>query len=344
MAAKTKKEEMPVIERLIQRGAALLDQRETDKLNKIDRSKYVTGSEAGKCIRQLWYTKHQPEKAEEQKWGYARRGKAVERFVVETMLAANAPLMYAGNEQRSIADDELGLSSTPDGVLNYDDVWYPVEIKSIDPRTNTSKLPKAEHVVQLDVAIGLISKHLKPKNVRCSSGILIYVDASNFDIVHQFEVKHDPGTMKRLSDRARRVMKTRSPEPLDREGVRAGDCKFCPFTKVCGVSADELSSRAAPARAAGNSNFADAAVEMVAVKEQIAKLEAAEADLKETLKQELLKRKVSTLTASGVSVTLSVTAGRKSLDRKAVEKAGIDLSPFETVGKPSERLEVKRVG
>ena len=41
------------------------------------------------------------------------------------------------------------------------------------------------------------------------------------------------------------------------------------------------------------------------------------------------------------SVTWFPVKGRLSLDRKAVEAAGIDLSPFETPGDPGERLTIK---
>jgi hypothetical protein len=44
-----------------------------------------------------------------------------------------------------------------------------------------------------------------------------------------------------------------------------------------------------------------------------------------------------------IEVSMSLTKGRASLDRKAVAAAGIDLTPFEKVGAPVERLNVKRV-
>ncbi|CAK0767864.1 hypothetical protein WCLP8_4170006 [uncultured Gammaproteobacteria bacterium] len=42
----------------------------------------------------------------------------------------------------------------------------------------------------------------------------------------------------------------------------------------------------------------------------------------------------------GFSVSWSPVKGRKSLDRKAAEKAGLDLSPYEREGDPSERLTI----
>jgi len=44
-----------------------------------------------------------------------------------------------------------------------------------------------------------------------------------------------------------------------------------------------------------------------------------------------------------IEVSMSLAKGRASLDRKAVAAAGIDLTPFEKIGAPVERLSVKRV-
>ncbi len=74
----------------------------------------------------------------------------------------------------------------------------------------------------------------------------------------------------------------------------------------------------------------------------------AEADAKtklagasERIKAELAKKKTDKADVDGRLVSVSTSAGRKSLDRKAVEAAGIDLTPFEKVGAPSTRLTVK---
>ena len=52
---------------------------------------------------------------------------------------------------------------------------------------------------------------------------------------------------------------------------------------------------------------------------------------------------VGPMIVGNIEVSMSLTKGRASLDRKAVAAAGIDLTPFEKVGAPVERLNVKRV-
>ena len=55
------------------------------------------------------------------------------------------------------------------------------------------------------------------------------------------------------------------------------------------------------------------------------------------LLRELGTRKV---TGDGFSISWFPVKGRKSLDRKAAERAGIDLTPFDREGDPSERLTI----
>ena len=65
--------------------------------------------------------------------------------------------------------------------------------------------------------------------------------------------------------------------------------------------------------------------------------------LREDIIAGLGKRGQTEIMVGNISVELRTMSGRKSLDRKAVKKAGIDLAPFETVGAPFERLTLKRI-
>jgi hypothetical protein len=72
-------------------------------------------------------------------------------------------------------------------------------------------------------------------------------------------------------------------------------------------------------------------------------LKAEQDSLKEDLKGELALRGTDKLIAGDIEVSIKQAKGRASLNRKAVAAAGIDLSPYETVGVPSERLTVQRI-
>ena len=86
-----------------------------------------------------------------------------------------------------------------------------------------------------------------------------------------------------------------------------------------------------------------AATRYMEIKDTEDALKTEKANLAEIIKNELHSRSVNKGIVGDIEVSLSVSKGRASLDRKAVAAAGIDLSPFEKVGAPSERLTLKRV-
>ena len=306
-----------------------------------DRQKYLNSSEAGWCIRRIWYSKHQPELAEPQQWGYARRGSHGEHYVVDSLLAANVPLIIAGDGQVSLQDEKRKLSCSPDGVFAYeeDKEWIGCEIKTIDPRTNRDNLPKAEHKTQFDLAMNLLIDHMKPTGFKLSRGLLIYMDASNFDDIIQFEIKVDPSTPDRLAKKASKIFRTKDVSVLDREGKRAGgkECKLCAFKKACGVDIEDTTNRK---RANKGSRFDVSVMQYMEIKAAEDLLKVQKADCAENIKGELQSRGIRKAIVGNIEVSLASVNGRRSLDKKAVARAGIDLSPFETIGAPSERLNV----
>ena len=111
----------------ILRGADVIDARKTWS---VDRSKYLNASEALSCVRKQWFSKHEPSTAAED-WGFARRGTHGEKYVVEMLRASGLELMFAGEDQQSVADEELMISATPDGVLfNASGAHTALEIKT----------------------------------------------------------------------------------------------------------------------------------------------------------------------------------------------------------------------
>jgi len=317
------------------RGRSII---EDGRVFNIDRSKYMNASEAGGCIRKQWYDKHEPKLRAPEDLGYAWRGQAGEHYMIESLLQANVPLAIHG-EQHSIADDETRIAATPDDVITYDDEWIPLEIKTIDPRTNRRNLPRDAHVTQLKIAMALVDQYHDNPGIK--RGLLVYMDASNFNDIVQFEIEFDAGILERLAPRARKILNTKKVDNLDREGKANGDCKYCPFTEACGVDVADTKTKSGRGNK-GTSLDASAGV-YIELKESIAEMKATQDVVKEDLKRELKRRKTNEITVGGIEVKLTETAGRASLDKKAAKKAGIDLSPFESVGAPGERLDVNRV-
>lgn len=337
------------------RGSDAIDARE-DKFP-YDRNKFMNASEAGSCIRKQWFSKRGKYTAGVvEDWGFARRGKNAERYVVECLKAANVPVMLAGAEQYSFFKGQI--SGTPDGVLLLDEdkMFVPFEIKSIDPRTNTAKLPKPEHVLQLQINMALLREgqshtdefmmDLKPKGWTDSVGLLLYIDASNYNQMYQFEIKADSRVLKRMSPRAKTILGSKTPGALDREGKRDGGCTYCPFTEACGVSAADVSSRKPVAKGNRGSKLETVVSRYATNAETVKSLEDENATLKEDIKNEIkarTKKASGQVTVGDFEVVLEVTAGRTSFDKKAAKDDGVDVSKYEKTGAPGERLTVKRV-
>jgi len=320
------------------RGSSILEE---GKFDDTERKKWLNGSEAMTCIRKQWYAKNDAPQAD-QDWGFARRGSHGEKFIVESLIAANVPLAYAGADQQTWKDEKRSISSTPDGILQYDDEWIVPEFKTIDPRTNKGKLPKPAHITQLEIAMAMIDQKIdRPDHVKLR-GVLVYMDASNYYDVIQFDVPFNAGILDNMAKRAAKIFRTKDVANLDREGKRDGgnECKtMCPYTKVCGVTMEADADRG---KANKGSQLDGSAAQYMALSDTEATIKSQKATLREDILKELHKRNAKTLIVGGLAVSVSVAKGRASLNRKAVAAAGIDLSPFETIGQPSERLTVKR--
>ena len=289
----------------ILRGADVIDARKTWS---VDRSKYLNASEALSCVRKQWFSKHEPF-APPQDWGFARRGTHGEKYVVEALRAA--------------------------GLFNASGAHIALEIKTIDPRTNRANLPRREHLVQIQIGMELLRKH---RGLDIESGLIVYMDASNFNQLDVYLVARNPFIMIAMKLRAGQVLRTRNVDKLDREGRTTGECKTCPYAERCGV---DLTETRAFTRSNRGSQLDAIVTRYVEIKETQDELSGEKDKLAEEIKEELRKRNTSSTVCGDVEIELASVAGRSSLDQKAMEKAGIDLAPFKKIGLPSERLTVK---
>lgn len=333
-------------ERLLQGANAL------DALSRFDpkvRASYMNASEADSCIRKQWYMKNAEDKAEDQSWGFARRGRHGEIYMVNCLRAANVDLRYAGDDQLSIQCDDTLVSCTPDGIVvdHEAEALIGVEFKTMDPRTNQANLPKAPHVTQLQLCMDLIDAYkdrFDLPDYPFSHGVILYMNASNFDDIVEKRVQYVEDRAGQLHQRAKRLLSAKSATRLPREGKVAGgrECTtMCAFKAVCGIDVapeatstprERVAMTTTLERAVGG--YWDAKIE----EDDASKRKAA---LAEIIKDQLHKQGLAEITLGGRQVQLQQVAGRTTFDKKAAEKAGLDLSPFEKVGSPSERLIVK---
>lgn len=212
----------------------------------LDRTKYVTASEIGKCERQVFFDKkalmesgHSPETGtsydKNTKWGFFERGHNIEAWAVENLLrgANGERLLYTGNGQRSfVAGSQSG---TPDGVfLTTGNEFELLEIKSFDPRSNKNKFPKIPHVDQCIQNMDLVSEVL---NLTPTIAHVMYINASDYYDNVTYTVEYDDNEAMGLMHRAERIMAATSAEELEPEGLfpgrYAGSCQYCAHTAAC---------------------------------------------------------------------------------------------------------------
>ena len=304
-----------------------------------DRAKYMNASEALGCIREQWYTRNVPGYTRKRN-GYATRGSMMETAIVEALGLANVPLAWAGDDQERLVDDTTRIAATPDGAL----LWggeagnEGMELKTIDPRTNVKKLPRRRHVTQLQISMELMRRE---HGVEFAQGRLIYVDASDWDKVHECEVPRNDDILEQLEERAHKLLRAKSDKSLPREGQEAGgaECRTCDFKEQCGVRQEMAAGKG---RSNRGSNLDATAKTFISNKEKIDAINEEQSKLKEEIKTELEKRKIKHTTVGDIDIRLEAVSGRKSLDKKAVQAAGINLADYETMGASSERLLVQQ--
>ena len=331
-----------MIREAILRGADAYDARRAFDEN--ERAEVMNASEALTCIRKQWYSKNGAEADKPQDWGYARRGTHGERYIVERLRLANVPMLFTGDDQVRIVDDELQIACTPDGLVMIDDCWYAAEFKTIDPRTNKTNLPKEEHVRQVQIAAAMFDRHRDefPElgEAAFAGCLLIYMDASNYNDILEFRLPLKPRILDQLKGRAARLMKVKDPARLPREGKEAGgrECQQrCSFNKVCGIAGAGTST------AQGRAGGADVAkqVEEYLLGKSIEQDGKARKDAAaELIKAQLKKSGAAAVEVDGVTVSLSQRAGSVAYAKVVKEHCqGIDLEPYR--GATVEVLTVK---
>ena len=323
-----------------------------------DRSLTVGASEVGQCLRKTWFTKNgvEPDPDYVDRYGAKLRGDLIENHHWEPGIRAQLPdgvaFLFAGPEQKTLVDGYL--SATSDGLLvgvlpdalshhGIDDIGgdsLVVECKSIDPRVSL-KDAKAEHEFQVHCQMGLI-RHCT--EYRPNFALISYTDASFLDDVTEFAIPFDPEIYAAAKTRATRVMTADAPLDLPSEGKLAGggECRYCPHKSRCaGVTVGAIPEDREPL-----GDNALATLKALVDEEQAARAEKDATarrltDAQERIKEFLREHRTRKVEGDDWSVTYFPVKGRMSLNKRAAEAAGIDLSPFETPGDPGERLTIK---
>jgi hypothetical protein len=189
--------------------------------------------------------------------------------------------------------------------------------------------------------MGLLRAHTAYKP---DYALICYVDASFLDEIAEFPVAFDPSIFAAAHYRAEAIMVATDPQELWPEGKLAGgaECRFCPYASHC--AAVTVSGIPKEDHPLGDNVMA----EFEALRDQerdyandVAQFERELGAVRQTIKDLLRTNGVRRVHGDGWSIDWSPVKGRQTLDIKAVEAAGIDLSEYRKEGQAGDRLVVK---
>jgi hypothetical protein len=317
----------------------------------LDRTEFLTSSQVGTCLRKAYFEKNNTPGGGFESNGFAERGHAVEAWLVnylKPLTELGYRFEYMGDDQRSFYDPDVGISGTPDGLM-----WLPdnepvlLEIKSIDPRYNKSKLPKRGHVYQATQNIHLVNRCLR---IPVNRAFLSYVDASNFFDITDFEVVNDPYLMQEILERATLLWNAKSADEVEPEGIITGDCDYCPYTGQC--SAFIRSEKSMEVAKRSGSNFSPPAAVDVSGADELSLIAYAsewldyksmekDLDVQKDEVQLIVKRFGGRLFIAGLDIAYDEYPGKQTIDKEALIADGVDVSKYLKTGKPYGTLRIK---
>lgn len=345
-----------------------------------DRSKTVGASEIFACARRIGYKKKLGAAGYDKEYvetlGMAERGNILEDHfsvpLVEYALTKSygdlpedkrPKLLWAGQSgQTTLVADGVPLSATPDGLIvnapkdilkgygvaDIEGNALLVEFKSHDPRMSEKKMPKDQHIGQVNAQLGLVRKlagksKTEPKP---SYAIIIYVNASDLGDIKVFPHKYDDGMFRAQLDRAKMMM-TADPELLRPEGKILGDgqCRYCEYSSRCfGYSLlVPREARNVSPKVLGSLRKMAKAVEEA--KEKAKEYEQEAEAIKSTIKETLAAEQTKYVRASDFVLGWKQTPGRGGYNYDAMKaelvKLGGDPEEFKKEGKPGDQLDVE---
>lgn len=228
-----------------------------------NRHDYTSASEIFQCPRKLCYNKRnfRRDPGRDNSGidpGVGDRGKAVEHQVElrtrQALQELNCELHYSGDAQRSLTYENV--SATPDGLIvsrgseaiEFQDdrgevINIPangslvIEYKSKRCDADLSKL-ETGHEWQVKLQIELFKKCIDFARLRCEppqEGVIMYTDCGKHTRRTFFKVdKPNSGFLPAALELSHEILNTKDPSDLKPYGQQTGECKWCPFTVVCG--------------------------------------------------------------------------------------------------------------
>ena len=340
---------MELIERLVHLGVKAKSEQQrfvTASGESLDRSRVLSASELGACIRKTKYKKiGAPTNKKPGNWGASERGNAGESWVVMILQMGldyeglGGKLLFAGANQISLQVDDI--SGTPDGLIVYPNGTKAIglEIKTADPMLHLDEA-REKHVIQAELQLELWNR---TTDYIVDEVHLVYFNAANYQIITEFAIPRNPDVWKFAKQRAEHMF-LNDPEDLLPEGSFQGDCDYCQFSEIC------KAARLKRIPTEINEPFPDEIEEkLIPLAQQRMILKAEEKDLEWNIKS--IDEQIKILmgeadskrgTAGAYRLSLALVAGRTSYNIEAMREDGIEVSKYASVGSPHTRLTVNK--
>jgi hypothetical protein len=305
-----------------------------------DRNNFCGGSDIAGCPRKKAFAiaKTPYDEGYVDNRGHMRRGHHYEDYAVREIkacLGEGQALILTGDAQRSIT---FGVASaTRDGVLiGQDGENIGIEIKSVsgEPTLRTS------YVLQCNYGAGI---SIETNNYPCHRYLIVVGNSSDYSNVKVFEHQYDPSLFARQLRLAEDIMSKKDPHELPAVGAYDGSCRFCPYTSAC---RDAVLSHMPQKKNPDLSE--EQRDELYSLVGEIQQRESSLSETKSSLEdmRERLKILLRTIDAKSFStdwfdVSYGRVSGRETIDRKLLEQAGIELTPYLKKSADSDRLTLK---
>lgn len=319
-----------------------------------DRSLTVGASEVFGCIRECYFKKREPDKAEDPEeadpeWGHTERGNLIENeFAVPCLhdMFGESNCFYMGSEQKTFVDGRL--SATPDGVVvdlqpdalidyNIEDIGgggvIGTEIKTFGGEFAAPKQYKApsladptkeaiyykakvKHEGQAQVQMGLLRRktNYQPDHVA-----VLYINPANLKDIRPAVVKYDDRVYDLAKRRAESVFDpTKTAKDFPAEGKLRNDCQYCQFTAICNET--DMSRFSGQVRklsefpAETQEAVRKQVITVAALRSEFKSLESEKKEAEMALRETLLDLGTTRLADDGWSTSLSKNGGRKRTD------------------------------
>jgi hypothetical protein len=203
-----------------------------------NRTGFLNASEAGRCTRWLWYSKHGVAGEAHHPYGVFDRGHAFEHWCVSYLAAglarAEGRLLYAGAKQKRLVLPSSRLAGTPDGLIEWQDQSETVlEVKSHGTAQNYDSGPSEMHVRQAELNIELFHE---TTTHRPEDAIIVYGLAEDFCRLTLHRVERRPAIFIEVLGKVTAAFDADSAAAVTAEGVVTKQCVICPHRSRCAAA------------------------------------------------------------------------------------------------------------